>query len=124
MIKKQAGFTLITWVIIIVVVGIEAVAALRIIPAYIDYATVKSVMDKLAKDPDSRNLTTNQLKRSLYERLNINNIRYIEDDKSALKMTKASDGIIMKVNYEARGPIYANLEYVANFEYSVKVPHP
>ncbi|HEY9050568.1 MAG TPA: DUF4845 domain-containing protein [Gammaproteobacteria bacterium] len=120
MIKKQRGLTAISWMIIIALVAIQGVMALRIIPVYMDFNAVKSVMKSVAEDSESRGKTPGFLRGAIFRRLQINNI-YSLDDQS-LSFQQLSDGMQVTVNYEARGPIYGNLEFIATFEHEIIIP--
>jgi len=122
MIKKQRGLTAISWAIIIAIVAIEGVAALRIIPSYMDFVSVKQVMDKLAKDPESKTMSSKRLTTTFYQRLTVSGIRYIQKDKNALSFVKGSDALTMKIHYESRGRIYGNLDFLATFDHEIKIP--
>ena len=122
MIKKQRGLTAISWMIIIALVAIQGVMALRIIPVYLDYGTVKSIMNGLVDDPDVRGKTPGYIRSLLTKRLQLNSIYDLVKTPEAFKFQQLSDGMLLSVNYESRGPIYGNLEFIATFDYEVKIP--
>ncbi len=113
---------MITWLIIIALVGIQAVMALRIIPVYMNYGTVKGFMDEMAEDPDMRGKTPGELKAVISSRLKVNNLYDIHDKKDAFKFKPQTDGMIVDLHYEARGPIYGNLEFIATFNHQITIP--
>lgn len=120
--SKQTGLTMITWLIIIALVGIQAIMALRIIPVYMNYGTVKSIMDEMAEDPDMRGKTPGEVKALISSRLQVNNLYDIRDQKNAFKFKPQTDGMIVDLHYEARGPIYGNLEFIATFDHQITIP--
>ena len=120
MIKKQRGLTAISWTIIIALVAIQGVMALRIIPVYLDFSTVKSIMKTVAEDNEARGKTPGQVRGMIFRRIQLNNI-YGLDDKS-FKFQQLSDAMQVSVHYESRGPIYGNLEFIATFDHEVKIP--
>ncbi len=122
MIKKQRGLTAISWMIIIALVAIQGVMALRIIPVYMDYSTVKSIMNGLAEDPEVRGKTPGYIRSVLQKRLQINSIYDLVNSKDAFQFQQLSDGMLISVYYESRGPIYGNLEFIATFEHEVTIP--
>mgnify|MGYP002712418992 CR=1 FL=1 len=120
--SKQTGLTMITWLIIIALVGIQAIMALRIIPVYLNYGTVKNIMEDLAEDPDARGKTPREVKSLILNRLQINNLYELKKQKNAFKFKPQTDGMIVDLHYEARGPIYGNLEFIATFDHQVVIP--
>lgn len=121
--NKQLGLTMVSWMLLAAFLGVMAVAALNIIPAYLQYFSVRSIMTDLKNDPDIRGKPPKEIKTMLRKRFRINNIEGIKiDENITLKTTGAgSRGFIMDLNYESRGPIIGNLDYVATFKYSVEI---
>jgi flagellar basal body-associated protein FliL len=120
--KKQRGMTLISWIIILSLAAIQIVAAIRIVPVYLTFSSVKKVMEEVKEDAASHGATPAQLKVMIDKRLSINNIRELLGNKTAFTFTKTKDGMNISYYYESRGPIYGNLEFLATFEHEVEVP--
>ena len=119
---KQQGMTAIAWVIVLALVAIQAVMALRIIPVYMNYGTVKSILDDMAADSELRGESPTIIKSLVQRKLQVNNVMELQRDKNAFKYKKLSDGLQISLNYEARGPIYGNLEFIATFSHEVLIP--
>jgi len=122
MMKKQSGLTLISWVIIISLAGIQLVFAMRIIPVYMDFATVKSIMNDIEKKPEFHSKPPRELLTYLRKTLSINNIYDLQQQKDAFKFKKTTTGLELHLHYEDRGPIVGNLDFVASFEYQILIP--
>ncbi|TNF35590.1 MAG: DUF4845 domain-containing protein [Gammaproteobacteria bacterium] len=122
MMKQQRGLTAISWMIIIALIAIQGIMALRIIPVYLDFGTVKSVMDNVASDVDSKGKTPKYLLTVLERNLQMNNISDLNRQSGVFEFKPMSDGLQVVINYEVRGPIYGNLDFVATFDYEVVIP--
>jgi microsomal dipeptidase-like Zn-dependent dipeptidase len=122
MLKKQSGLTMITWMIVIGFIGIQAVMAMRIIPVYINFNAVKHVMDGLPSDPEVRTMSTTKMRKYLSKRLKIENLYDLSRNKEAFKFVKKKTGLALVLHYEDRGPILSNLEFVATFDHEVSFP--
>ena len=59
--RKQSGLTMISWVFIIGLVAIQAVMALRIVPVYLNYNSVRTVMNELPLDAEVKGITVKKL---------------------------------------------------------------
>jgi hypothetical protein len=121
--KRQRGLTMISWVIIISLVAIQGVAAMRIVPVYLNYSSVKKIMEEVKADSASHGAVPNQLNIMINKRLNINGIYDLQKNKDAFAYQKTKNGMNISLHYEARGPIYGNLEFVATFDYEVDIPN-
>lgn len=122
MMNEQRGMTLISWLIIISLVGVQLVFALRIIPVYLDFATVKSIMDDVQNKQEHRSKTPREVLKYLRTTLSLNSISSLEQSKDAFKFKKTTDGLQLILHYEDRGPIIGNLDFVASFDYQVLIP--
>lgn len=115
--------TLIAWVVVLGLVGIQAVAAMRIVPVYMNYYSVKKIMEEVKADGNSRGASPKELDIMLAKRLNVNGIYDLQRNKEAFRFQKSRDSMKVILHYEARGPIYGNLEFVATFDHEIDIPN-
>lgn len=120
---RQRGLTMISWVVIIGVVAIQAIAAMRIAPVYLEYSSVKKIMEEVRAEPKSHGATPAQLTMMLNKRLNINGIYDLQKDQDAFSFEKTPAGMMILLHYEVRRPIYGNLEFIATFDHEVEIPN-
>jgi len=119
--KKQSGLTMISWIVILGLVAVQAVMALRIVPVYLNYSSVRSVMDELPQDSEVKGMTVKKLNELFRKRLKINNLYALAKNKEAFKFKKMQGGYVLEANYEERGPIVGNLEFLATFSHKVEI---
>jgi hypothetical protein len=122
MLKKQRGLTMISWVFILGLIGIQAILAMRIVPVYIGFNTVKHIMNSLPDDPAVRSMSAKQLKRYISKRLKVDNMYELSRNRDAFKFVKKKTGLTLVLHYEERGAILGNLEFVASFDHQVTLP--
>jgi hypothetical protein len=117
--KQQLGATFITWLMLVGILGFLAVAGLKLIPVYMQYGTIVSVMEDVAKEqtPGKKSATT--IWKSIDKRLHINNVRYIK--KENFKYERGNLVDTMTIKYEVRTPLFGNLDAVAKFEKSMDI---
>src|SRR5687768_12832678 len=117
MAHNQKGITLMSFVMVLVVVGFFALVAMKLFPIYSEYNNLKGVMKELSAQPNSASLTPAQINTDLNRRFNI---AYIESvKKEHIKVVR--DGSLRKLNiaYEVRRPLFGNLDVVAKFDNTV-----
>jgi len=95
--------------------------ALRIIPVYMNYSSVKSIMNSLGQGVETKGKTAKELSEMFRKRLKINNLYTLAANKEAFKFKKSQTGYTLTASYEERGPIFGNLEFVATFEHQVEL---
>ena len=117
--KKQIGATFITWLMLVGILGFLAVAGLKLIPVYMEYGTIVSVMEDVAKEQSPGKKSPTTIWKSIDKRLHINNVRYIK--KENFKYERGNLADTMTIKYEVRTPLFGNLDAVAKFEKSMDV---
>lgn len=118
--KQQQGLTMISWIVVIVFLLFQGVIAMNVIPVYLTDSSVKSIMQELPNDPNARDTQATQLKALVAKRLNINSIYSIKPEH--IKVVKGRNENIVTIEYEPRGKLVGNLEYIVSFKHEARVP--
>tara|TARA_R110002111_G_scaffold25053_4_gene55307 strand:+ start:319 stop:699 length:381 start_codon:yes stop_codon:yes gene_type:complete len=114
--KKQAGMTLISWVIVLAIIAFFATIAMRLFPMYQEYFGVVTVMEGMEKEISTNKLTKQQVMILLSKRFNTGYIFNVKKDNIELLRGKNNvhvDKII--IDYEVREPFIAHISLVGNF---------
>lgn len=120
--RKQSGLSFITILLIIAVVGIFLAVGFKLGPHYMNFATVRSVMNDVANDPELKGASTQALMSSLESRLNINGLdELVSTRRGDFEFQKASDGTEITVLYETRQLLFGNLTALMEFSHEVKI---
>ena len=117
--NKQKGLTLISWLIVIAFVGFNGLMALNIAPVYINDSSVKSIMSNLETDSNVRGMDARKLKETVLKRLKINNLYGIKKDN--VTVTKGRNAYLVTIEYEPRGRLVGNLDYIVSFKHEARV---
>jgi len=122
--KKQQGMTMVSWIVVISFLGVVMVAALNIIPSYLNFMSAKSVLNDLAADSITRGKSAVEIKKMISARFRTNNLRTI-NPKSAItfknKGASQEAGYFVVLSYEDRGKIMGNLYFVTVFDHEVEI---
>lgn len=118
--KKQKGLTMISWMVVIAIVVFNGVIGMNVIPVYINDHSVKSIMKNLEMDTAVRGKSPKQLKEIISKRLRINNVYSIEKENIVIK--KIKNGHYITINYEPRGKLVGNLDYIVSFRHEARIP--
>ncbi|VAW71002.1 hypothetical protein MNBD_GAMMA09-97 [hydrothermal vent metagenome] len=121
MMRKQSGLTMISWMLIIGFLAIQFVMALRVGPVYLNDQTLKTVMEDLKTDAAIKGKGVRDIKFILRKRLKMNSLYDLASDTKAFKFKKIKNGYAVTADYEARGPIFGNLGFVATFKHEVEI---
>ena len=119
--RKQKGMTLMSFIIVLAVVGFFALIAMKLFPMYSEFNNLKSAVNEMAKQPNSASLTLAQVQADLSRRFNI---AYVEsvDLKNDVKIVRGAGRTSqIVVAYEVRRPMFANLDVVGVFNHTAKL---
>jgi hypothetical protein len=112
---KQRGLTMISWLIVIAFLLFQGILAMNIIPVYINDSSVSTMMKGLKTDTSLVDADGKKLRESIEKRLRINNVYSIEKENIKIKKTKT--GYKVTIEYEPRGKLIGNLDYIASFKH-------
>jgi Tfp pilus assembly protein PilE len=111
------GMTLMSFLMILVVVGFFAYIGMRLFPIYTQYYSAVTDMKKVAQAPGAANKSITTL-RSEIERYYY--VSYVTDakPKEHIKIVTGPAGKELNLSYEVRSPLIYNLDVIAKFDHS------
>lgn len=112
--KRSKGISMFGFIMAMIVVVMAAVVAMKVVPMYIEFNSVKQAMNGVAGEQFD---STAAVRESLMKRFNINYVETVkrEDITIAQKEGKYNVG----VDYYVDKPLVGNLSLSAHFEYNV-----
>ena len=116
---RQRGMSLISWVIVIAFLLFQGIMAMRIIPVYVNDSSVSSIMKKLPGDTTLAHASVKKIRDTIEKRLKINNIYDI--DRSDIVIQPTQGGYTVTLNYESRGTLIGNLDYIISFDHEATI---
>ena len=118
-IRKQNGLTLISFIFVLGFVLFVAFIGMKIGPIYMEYYSVVSAMNGVAKERGSANYSPYDIKVKVLNRLYVSYSAENVKEKH-IKITR-SNGKHLRIAYEVRKPVIGNLDVVAKFDRSVRL---
>lgn len=119
-IGKQKGASFLGVLALAAIVVFLATAALKLAPHYMQYATIKSIMNDVRKDAELEGGgNPSEILSKIDNRLNINDVRAVT--KKDFKFKREKGGNVLSVAYEVREHLAGNLDALMNFSYDVKI---
>ena len=119
--SKQSGLTLISFVMVLAVLGFFALIGMKLFPIYAEYYAVVRSMKTVQAMPGSGKFPPQKVwdlfSRNLY-------INYSKNVKRHHVTVQRKNGYVLRVAYEVREPLMFNLDVVAKFDKSVDLLRP
>ena len=122
--KRQAGITLVGFIIVLIVVAFFGYTAMKLVPAYMDYFSVSKALAHVASDLNSssggtsleeihRKLDTQELSQYFDDAdINVGNLHVINDPKL---------GQQLQLKYEKQVPWLYNIYFLLKFQKTVQL---
>lgn len=107
----QGGVTLMGLVVALFVVIVAALFAMKLVPAYMEYATAKSAIEAIARE--HANPSPGEVRRAFDSRAAIDNITVVK--ATDLDIGKDGSGVVIGFAYRKEVPLFANLGVYIDF---------
>ena len=114
LIRRQEGMTTLGLIILVAFVGIFAFAAIRLIPVYLNYMKVATVVSGVAQEFDGAGATSAMIRSSISRRFDVEMISEIRAKDVTVK--KVDGGYEVTAVYAHKAPFIANVSFVVDFD--------
>ena len=114
LLRRQQGMTTMGVVILVAFMGIFAFAAIRLIPVYLNYMKVASIVSGVVQEFDGADATSSMIRRSISNRFDIEMVSEIHSKD--VTVTKVDGGYEVAAVYSHKAPFIANISFVVDFE--------
>ncbi|HPY41611.1 MAG TPA: DUF4845 domain-containing protein [Thiolinea sp.] len=121
-IKKQRGVSFLSWVSILSILILAFVTGVKLVPVYIEFYSVQSIMQKIAADPSISATNTQSLRGKLDDYLNINGMYTVQREYFSVQpIPENKNAKALVVDYEVRKPWLGNISFLLSFHHTVEL---
>jgi len=114
--KQQRGLSLIGLILVSALIVVVALIGFKLLPAYIEYFTVKRVISDIASGMEAHGGTLRDASNAFSRRAQIDDITSIK--ASDLELTKQGEGFSIVATYQRCVPLFGNISVCIDFEAS------
>ena len=107
------------WLVILSIVGVAVLVGVKLVPKYLDYYSVKSLVDSVAEQDFAGTVKKRDVWSRISKHLDVNYINYIKIEHLELKRENAGTSIVL--DYEVREPIMGNVDVMLSFQHAAKI---
>lgn len=111
--KKQSGMSLYLIMFLFVIAGAGSLLALKVIPQYLEYGSVKKAVMLVAASEAGRAGTVAEIRKAFDRAANIDNIKVLNG--SELEISKDGNETVVSAAWTAKIPLVANWTLVIDF---------
>ncbi|MDA8752832.1 DUF4845 domain-containing protein [Halieaceae bacterium] len=112
--KRQAGMSIPGMLAIAIMVGFFVMCAIRMVPGYFEYLTVKEIVTKVATEFNPEEDTIADIRRKLANLLNTNQVYGIQPRE--IEVFRKDGKTYIDARYEVRIPVLGRIDAVMNFD--------
>ncbi|MSQ59438.1 MAG: DUF4845 domain-containing protein [Betaproteobacteria bacterium] len=112
--KREGGMTLLALMFVLAVAAFFAIIGFRLLPAYMEYFTVKRIISDLAQNPDLRSASPRDIQVAFDRRATTEYLSTVKG--SDLQVGKGANGITISANWEQKVAIIANISALVEFQ--------
>src|SRR5579859_5379897 len=120
--KHQSGMTMISWILLIGLIGFVGIFGFKLVPVYMDYFTINKALITVQKNMQAGE-SAQQIRSSIDNLFDVNSVNSIKPDDIEIKVDPDTKAVVMNLNYDARTNFIANIDLVVHFEKSYSVGH-
>jgi len=115
----QKGMTAIGWLLVLGLIAFFTLITLRLVPAYMEFGKVTSVLESLKDEPGITGKTRSEIIRMVSKRFDVNDVYNV--DPKLVEVKKDKGVLKVSINYERREHLFANVDVVTTFDKQVEV---
>jgi len=116
---KQRGLSYTGWLFAIAIVAVISVMAFRIIPVYLQHATVVTIIESLQSEPDISRKSKAQIRKLLVKRFKMNMVTGISVQDITINKKKRQ--LFIELNYQVKQPVIHNMEVLMTFSDEIEL---
>lgn len=122
---KQRGLTLITFFLLCALVGFFALVILKLFPLYNEAFRVNASLRTIASMPDIAMKNVDEIRSLLMRNFEVQEVRRFDERNIKkhfkVEQQKGKKGRNLHMQYEARGPLFGDLDLVLKFDKAVAI---
>ncbi len=112
--QNMQGLSILTWLVVLAIGGLLLLATIRLVPVYLEYSSVRTVINNVISDSNTTMLSEHQIRDTIAKRFQVNRVENLT--ASDLDIKKDGVRLSIKVDYEVREPLVANVGLVVTFK--------
>ena len=112
MANRQRGVSLSGLLAVLVLVIVGLIAGMKLVPAYMEDASIKSALIAVASDPAMKNAKDGDIRTAYGKRAQVANITAIRPDDVDINR---ENGLSLSATYTVKVPLVANISLVLDF---------
>lgn len=107
--SKQRGMTVIGMLLLLVVLGFMALIAMKVVPMYIQFYTIKSTIESIRKEPQLAQMSPTDIHNALQKRFDIGYVDQLKARDLKIRNDAESRGRVLELVYDDERELFYGL---------------
>ena len=108
--ERQRGMTLIGMLLLLILIGFVAVIAMKVVPMYVQYYSIKSTIESIRKEPQVAQMSAQEIQNAIQKRFDIG---YVDNITARdLKIRNENRGRVLDLVYQDERALFYGLSVV------------
>lgn len=117
--RRQAGVTVIGFLVLASLFGLVGFAGIKLVPMYLQYYRLDTVLDDVRREMEGRNATPGQIRSALNRRFDVEGITL---PRESVNINQSKAGYAVRIEYENRSRYIADIWLLVTFDKQVEIP--
>ena len=113
---KQRGVSMFGFMLVAIVVIMFALLAMKLVPAYIEYFSVKKILNAMGQDSEIKSMSNADIRNSFAKRADVGYVTVVKP--ADLNIERGGGNLVISTEYEYRTPLVANISLIVDFKAS------
>ncbi|HWR78413.1 MAG TPA: DUF4845 domain-containing protein [Thiobacillus sp.] len=113
---QQRGLTMIGFLFVAVVLVAVAMLAMKLVPAYIEFFSVKKILATMGHESDLRSKSNAEIRSDFVKRANVGYVTVVKPED--LTIDRSSGAPVISADYAFRTKLFGNVSLVVDFSAS------
>ncbi len=114
--SRQHGLSMIGFLFVAIVLVAVAMLAMKLVPAYIEFFSVKKILATMAQEPDFKSKSNAELRNDFTKRANVSYVTVVKPED--LSIDRRGGTPVVSANYAFRTKLVGNASLVVDFSAS------
>lgn len=110
--SSQRGMTVIGMLLLLVVIGFMALVAMKVVPMYIQYYTIKSTIESIRNEPQLAQMSPTDIQSSMQKRFDIGYVDKLKAQDLRIRNDAESRGRVLDLVYQDERELFYGLYVV------------
>ena len=120
--KRQSGLTMISWIVLIGLIGFVGIFGFKLLPIYMEYSSINSALTTAAKNATPGE-TPAQIRSSINSLFDVNSINDIKPEDIDIKTDPDTKDMVMTLDFNPTTNFIANIDLVVHFHKTYSAGH-